>query len=162
MIIAAVITATGTVIAAVVGGWFSTKSHSASGAPDSSCKGDRMEISAPSKVGGVFDMHVDVHCAPKADHTYKLIAELHGVGTKGTEHNIYCPRMDIDPAVDSRTYRMDISTSPVNSVRTLYVISVDPSQSRQLGENTVTDDCRESLPKDADTVSNTIQVARNY
>lgn len=160
-IIAAAITATGSVTAAFVTG---TLNNNSTGSDSSNplCDGQRVRISAPSKTGAVFDLSAEVRCSPASNERYELIAEVPNVGTPGTAHTIFCPRVEIEAARGAKDYRLDISKSAVNTTRTLYVISVNPTQEKQLGENTVNDNCLLKLPDNVATVSNSIQVERNW
>ncbi|OEJ56767.1 hypothetical protein BGM19_00550 [Streptomyces agglomeratus] len=165
-VVAAIVMAVGTVIAALMTGLFGLVNEEADGADKNgaptSCEGQRVDLKAPAEVGPTYDLQLTINCAPQPGEKYILIAELTNVGKPGTEHTLYCPRLEPDPEIGAKSYRRTNGKSPIGSVRTLYVYSVTPEQEQIIDSSPVDGDCVAALPQDADKVSNSVQVKRTW
>ncbi|OLZ62152.1 hypothetical protein AV521_42830 [Streptomyces sp. IMTB 2501] len=160
---AAIITVAGTVGTAFINGWFGM--HKTDDKPQStqSCAFPAVRLDAPSQVGGTFETTAKLMCPPPTGTKYYLISQMDGVGKKGTEHPVYCPRDPIGPEAEKKTYtsERDVHTSPVGSTRSLYYLTVNDDQEQKLLAN-LHGDCAWSLPAGAGKVSNTVEVERGW
>ncbi|MER5979305.1 hypothetical protein ABT142_22730 [Streptomyces sp. NPDC001857] len=159
-IIAGVLAIVGAVLAAIIGvlpAWGGDKTDGVR-----ECLGQRVDLTAPARVGPEYDITVEINCLPPTGEKYVLITEMSDVGRKGTEHTLYCPRLEPELKEGAKTYRRSAAMSPVGSVRTLYMYSLTAEEEQQIEANVVDGDCVTSLPTNADKVSNSVQVKRTY
>ena len=104
-------------------------------------------------------MHVN--CPPETADKYVIISELPNVGQN--PHTVYYPKGDLGhPAPGDYSYMLDLSKAKIGTIRRLYLISVNPSQDIELGQNTVIDNGLLSLPEGVSVVSNQVINTRGW
>lgn len=135
--------------------------HPVTPSTSGACAGPRATITAPATSGSDPEILVHVNCPPAAGDKYVLISELPNVGSN--PHTVYYPQIHLDhPAPGDYPYLLDLSKAKIGTVRQLYLISVDPTQDIELGQNTVIDNGLLSLPDGAAVVSNQVINTRGW
>ncbi|MEU7553909.1 hypothetical protein AB0B01_16445 [Streptomyces sp. NPDC044571] len=130
--------------------------------PPIECEGERVNLEAPTDVGPTYDLIVTASCPPVSGEKYYLIAALADVGRPGTEHPLYCRAGRLDGKVGTQAYEQDLHKATVGSARTVYVLSVNAQEERELISNTTEGKCTMQLPDNADKVSGSIRVKRGW